>query len=270
MKIENLAQIQNQDGGFGRFHSMSYEMPITTEKALRRFLFLNLDKEEPIVKKTLNYVKKCLHKEITIPDRKEKVINWNAFTELMFSSWLTIFQVKDEKVLMIQDIWKNIIEASIIDNKFDINEYKKQYKLVYGNVGVREIDPGSFYMVCLLKNLLNDTAKKAYFNYIMERGIYYIYGKNLYQLPSVLASKATIYYLLAIKLISSYTTSEDDLHFVKKWIEANKSVDGYWQMDNLKPDGIIFPQSDNWRKRENKIKDINEFMNDILFSINNL
>ena len=36
MKIEDLAKIQNPDGGFGRFHSMSSDSSITTEK-LRRF-----------------------------------------------------------------------------------------------------------------------------------------------------------------------------------------------------------------------------------------
>ena len=32
MKIEYLASIQNIDGGFGRFHSMSSDRSITTEK----------------------------------------------------------------------------------------------------------------------------------------------------------------------------------------------------------------------------------------------
>ena len=51
MKIDYLALMQNPDGGFGRFHSMNSDNWITTEKALRRFLFLNLDKDYPIVKK---------------------------------------------------------------------------------------------------------------------------------------------------------------------------------------------------------------------------
>lgn len=58
MKIDYLALMQNPDEGFGRFHSMNSDNSITTEKALRRFLFLNLDKDYPIVKKNHRISKK--------------------------------------------------------------------------------------------------------------------------------------------------------------------------------------------------------------------
>ena len=102
MKIDYLALMQNPDGGFGRFHSMNSDNSITTEKALRRFLFLNLDKDYPIVKKTIEYLKKCLYKEILLPDRREKVLNWDVFEDLMFSAWLNVFKVNDEKVTITQ------------------------------------------------------------------------------------------------------------------------------------------------------------------------
>lgn len=264
MKIDYLALMQNPDGGFGRFHSMNSDNSITTEKALRRFLFLNLDKDYPIVKKTIEYLKKCLYKEIIVPDRREKVINWDVFEELMFSAWLNVFKVNDEKVTITQSAWKSVIENSIIDNKFNINEYKKQYYLMFGKKGLREISPSSFYMVCLLTNKLTQNAKQAYFKYIMEQGIYYIYNKNLFEVPTIFDSKNTIYYLLAIKLISPYANSKDELNFVKTWIYKNRSLGDYWDMPNLKPDGIVFPRADNWRKYENKLKDINSFISEIL------
>lgn len=263
MKIEDLALRQNLDGGFGRFHSMSSDSSITTEKALRRFLFLGLNKDFQIVEKCLQYVKKCLYKEIIVPDRREEVINWDVFEELMFSAWLNMFQVEDEKVASIQQVWKNVIENSIINNEFSFMEYKKQYRFMHGIKGLREIGPSSFYMVCLLKNKLTPSAKQAYFQYVMEHGIYYIYNKNLNEVPTVFDSKNTIYYLIAIKLISVYANLEMDLNFVKTWLNNNKS-DDYWDMSNLKPDGIVFPTSDNWRIYENKLVDINNFINEVL------
>ena len=267
MKIKDLVLRQNPDGGFGRFHSMNSDNSITTEKVLRRILFLNLDKNHSVVKKCIEYVKKCLYKDIIIPDRKEKVINWEVFEELMFSAWLNKFSVEDEKVTLNQLIWKSIIENSIIENKFNINEYKKQYRLMFGQAGLREISPSSFYMVCLLRDKLTISAKQAYFQYIMERGIYYIYYKNLFEVPTIFDSKNTVYYLVAIRLISPYVTSKDDLKFVKDWIYKNQSQDGYWHMLNLKPDGIVFPRGDNWRKKENKFEDINNFINEVLFEL---
>ena len=50
----------------------------------------------------------------------------------MFSAWLNVFKVNDEKVTITQSAWKSVIENSIIDNKFNINEYKKQYYLMFG------------------------------------------------------------------------------------------------------------------------------------------
>lgn len=267
MKIDDLALRQNHDGGFGRFHSMSSDSSVTTEKALRRFLFLKLDKDYSIVKKCLEYLKRCLYKEIIVPDRREKVINWDVFEELMFSTWLNIFKVNDEKVTSIQSVWKSVIENSIVDNKFNFKEYKKQYRLMFGEKGLREICPSSFYMVCLLTNKLSQNAKQAYFEYIMEQGIYYIYDKNLYEFPSIFDSKNTIYYLFAIKLISPYANSKDELNFVKTWISKNSSFDGYWDMPNLKPDGIVFPRADNWKKYENKLEDVNNFINEVLFAL---
>jgi len=266
MKLEYLESIQNPDGGFGRFHSMSKDKEITTEKALRRFWFLNLNKDTPIVNKCLEYVKKCLDKEIVIPDRREKVINWDVFEELMFASWLNLFEIKDEKILSIQLKWKEVIELSIINDKFDYFEYKKQYRIMFGKQGLREITPSNFYMVCLLKDFLSPLKKHAYFQYVMEKGIYYIYSKNLFELPKIFDSKDTIHYLVAIKLIKPYA-NEGDLNFVLSWLNENRKQNGNWEMPSLKSDGIIFPTSSNWRKIENKLSDINSFINGIVLTL---
>jgi len=263
MKIEYLRAMHNPDGGFGRFHSMSGDKAITTEKALRRLWFLNINNDHPVVKKCLDYVKKCLDKEIIVPDRREKVINWDVFEELMFSSWLNLFKIKDEKVTTNQLKWKQVIEQSINDGKFDYSEYKKQYRQMFGNIGLREISPSSFYMVCLLTDVLTPLAKQAYFYFIMEKGIYYIYDKNLYELPKLFDSKATISYLIAIKLIAPYA-SENELNFAKMWLEENRTSKGDWEMPSIKPDGIVFPLSENWRKLENKSADINRFINSVI------
>ena len=99
----------------------------------------------------------------------------------------------------------------------------------------------------------------------MEKGIYYIYNNNLYELPLIFDSKNTIYYLLAIKFIAPFS-KENDLNFVKEWLDNNRTSKEMWEMPNLKPDGIVFPTSENWRRSDNKISDINTFINDV-FSI---
>lgn len=267
MTIEKLIEKQQQDGSFGMFHSMSQDNSITTEKALRRFLFLDLDKKIPIVQKTIEYLKKCLYHEITIPDRREKVINWDAFEELMFSAWLNLFKVEDCTVYKVQLVWKKVIEDSVIDNQFSMEEYKKQYRCTFGVKGQREIDPSSFYMASLLVNQLSPKAKQAYFHYLMEQGIFYIYGNPLTEVPVLFDSKNTIYYLIAIKIVSSYASNKEDLKFILDWLEQNKSLDGDWHMTNLKPDGIVFPISNNWKHHQDKLKDINQFIDSVFVKL---
>ena len=53
MNIKELEAVQYLDGSFGRFHSMSSDNQITTEKALRRFLVLGLNKDNKVVNKCL-------------------------------------------------------------------------------------------------------------------------------------------------------------------------------------------------------------------------
>lgn len=112
----------------------------------------------------------------------------------MFSSWLNLFEVEDEKVVSIQLKWKSVIEKSIIDDKFDYTEYKKQYRLMFGNKGLREISPSSFYMVCLLKNILIPSAKKLTFNTLWKR-VYIIFMIKTYmicQKNSILKTQSVI------------------------------------------------------------------------------
>lgn len=259
IKDRDLELIQKEDGSFGYFHSMSNNSVITTEMVLRRLMFLECSNDQPILKKCITYLEKCLNKELIIPDRREKVINWDVFEELMFSSWLTIFNVSNSKIEFIKQRWKEIIEKSIVNDKFDYETYKKIYRERFGKEGKREINPATFYFVNLLKDVLDIKSKKCYFDFIMNKGIYYIYDKNLYELPLIFDSKNTISYLLAIKFASYYSINKEEVGFVKKWLDDNKKENG-WEINNIKPDGIIFPISGNWRNKENKHKDINNFI----------
>src|SRR5690606_1021550 len=139
-------------------------------------------------------------------------------------AWLKLFNYRDSLIEKVISRWKNIIEKSVVFGKIDYEEYKKQYRLEYGRSGVREISISNFYMVCLLKDVLDEDIKSAYFNYVMEKGIYYIYDNNLFELPHNFDSKQTINYLVAIKLISFYA-NKGDLDFVYEYLMKNRNED---------------------------------------------
>lgn len=266
MKVEKLRKTQQEDGSFGPFHSMSTNGLMTTEKALRRMYSLSFKRDSDILDKSIEYLRNLLHNKIVMPDRVEKVIPWAVFSELMFSAWLTLFNSLDEKVYDNRYKWNRVISLSNINGKFSYDVYKKEFQKMFGKLESRQrvIDPTCFYCVVLLVDCLNGDSQKAYFDYIMSQGIYYIYNKPLTCLPKNFDSKEAIQFLEAIKLASKYCVDDEDLKYVRKWLLDQRVSENSWSMINLKSDGIIFPKSKSWRKRTDKENDINRYLMDVL------
>ena len=55
--------------------------------------------------------------------------------------------------------------------------------------------------------------------------------------------------------------------FVVDWLNINKEYEGYWDMGATVKDGIRFPLSDSWRKRELRIKDCTYRISNLINSI---
>ncbi len=266
MNLTKLASLQLDDGSFGFFHSMSKDSTLTTEKVLRRCMFLDIDKSNSLLNNILIYVKRCLNREIETPDRKEKVLQWHHFENLMFTAWLNIFDDLNEKAKEIKSTWVSLIESSIKDNYFDFDLYKTNYQIVFGSLksGQRVIDPTCFYVVTLVKDKLSNKVSKCYFDYIMEKGIYYIYSKSLNTIPEVFDHQNTLSYLYAISLTASFNPKSSFLSSVKLWILNHQDQNGYWNLNNIKTDGVMLPISNNWKRRESKLNDIKKFMEKVL------
>lgn len=268
MNLEKIKQSQLNDGSFGPFHSMSYNSTFTTEKVLRRLMFLEIDKSNEVLYKTLNYVEACLDRKIIIPDRVEKVIQWDNFIDLMFSSWLTIFDFPSEKKDLIKEKWANLITQSITNFGFDYDLYKDNYQKTFGKLqGKRVLDPTNFYVVTLVKDILPIDKSSLYFDYILEKGIYYIYSDSLLIRPNDFNSNKTMYYLYALKLAATYKKDSLFLKEIEKWILSYRSQDGYWRLNKINTDGILFPQSGSWRSKINKLNDLKKYLESILNSI---
>lgn len=262
MKLDTLRKLQFDDGSFGPFHSMSSNGAMTTERALRRFYYLNLTSDHEIVRKTLKYVSECLDRDTIIPDRREMAIHWDAFCDLMFSSWLFLFSCHSSKVKEVRLQWISILEQSIVNGTFDKKKYSEVYRYYIKqlNSWERVINPASFYVVVLVKDGLSEAAKKSYLDYMMQQGIYYIYDKPLNRLPEKFGTKTSFEYLEAIRLVLPYTKDKEELLFIKEWIDKQ-----IYQIDEvmlyIKADGMMFPRlSENWRKKKSKQDDIASYL----------
>ena len=78
---KQIIEWQNADGGWGDYHSLAVagNSRITTEQAVRRLELLGYTIEDECIQKAVQYMCDCLVGKKTIPDRVEKVHDWNVF-----------------------------------------------------------------------------------------------------------------------------------------------------------------------------------------------
>lgn len=251
-----IVALQCEEGNWGYFHTLSNptkSRPITTEQALRRLQVLGYSVEDLPIKKAVSYMHECLAGNKQIPDRREKLHNWDIFTSLMLSTWIRRFTLEDTLTNNTAEEWAKVIKHAFINGRYDHNNYINSYTKVFNLAprGGRLVDFVSFYQVSLLTDFLDRDTEQAMFDYILrhEIGIYYIYDKCLLALPEEFKSKQTSRYIGAIEILAKYKNPvcKEMLKFVREWLYQFKEPDDLWDMGPTVKDGVYFPLSDSWR-----------------------
>lgn len=261
---KEILAIQESDGKWGCFHSLSqfYNSPITTEQALRRLERLGYTIEDECIQKTVEYMNDCLTGKKSIPDRQEKLHDWNIFTSLILATWIRRFTLDNPNANKVAKQWAEVVSSAFESGAYNHCEYIKSYHEILGMKpnGGRLIDFMNFYAISILSNLLDCKTEKALMHYALnkEGGIYYIYEKQLSVLPCSFESKEASRYLGAIELLSKYKFAKDELKFVATWLSEKKNANGKWDMGKVVNDKVYFPLSDDWRKKETREADCTE------------
>jgi hypothetical protein len=118
---KKIIELQQNDGSWGYFHSLSNptpKQPMTTEQALRRLEILGFTMEDKPIKKAVKYMNDCLIGKNRIPDREEKTHNWNIFTSLILSTWIRIFTNENKPANSITKKWCKLINNSFANNNY--------------------------------------------------------------------------------------------------------------------------------------------------------
>lgn len=255
---------QSEDGLWTNyFHTLSFPVTskeMTTEQSLRRLYHLGFTLEDEVIARTVAVLDAALAGDRQLPDRREKVIDWDVFTDLMLATWVRVFTQKSERANAVALTWARILDAGYASGAFSEPDYRAAYTAVFGQPpkGARFIDPFSFYTVSLPSGLLSDDTRRAALRHLLARpgGIYYVAGGPLSQTPDF-ASKAAVRYLNAIELLAPYVdkNSDHDLLFVRDWLNENRLPDGRWDMGPAARDNVSFPLSDSWRQKNARIDD---------------
>lgn len=260
--IRQIINLQHEDGSWGCFHSLSNPtkaQPMTTERALRRLYILGLTKDDEPIDIALRYMRECLSGKRRPPDRREKVLNWDMFEAHMLATWIRVFESDDPLALPIAQMWADIVARSFQNVVFDADAYAAEYRkhIPMLHKGERLIMLPQFYMVNLLKGLLDKEIENRFVDYIINRdkGIYYIYGARIVELPNLFASRQTSGYLAALEQLVGYSCAGEKLCFATEWLMSCRDENGEWDMGTSAKDGVYLPLSESWRKPEDRKRD---------------
>lgn len=252
---QQILSLQNEDGTWGyEFHSLSIptnKKPLTTEQALRRLKLLGFTIEDKPIRKAVDCMTACLSGERKIDNYREKTRDWDLFTRLMLSTWIRIFEPDNELALECAKYWVNRIEDAF-------NDEKCEDSVRAGFV--------TFYELNLLQGLLTEETESRMLDYVIhyEKGIYYIYGKRISELPRTFQSIDTSRYLEAVDILTGYKLAKEKLRFVREWLEEKQGEDGKWDLGAKAKDNLYFPLSDSWKTAENRKADCTEKISSIL------
>lgn len=265
-----IISLQDDEGKWGCFHTLSRlsNAPMTTEQALRRLKYLGFTIEDNCIEKAVEYMSDCLTHKKEIPDGKEKIQDWEIFSNLMLATWIRLFVDDNVAANRVAHQWAEVITAGFENGMFDYNKYVDTYAkaIRLPPKGARILGCTSFYPVSLVAGCLDKKIENAYIEHIINNdgGIYYIYERKISIVPEEFQSKKASHFLAAIELLSEYEVSKRQLLYVVNWLQQNKNARGKWDMGNIVNDKVYFPLSDSWRNAEIREADCTERINRIL------
>lgn len=263
-----IIEWQDEEGKWGDFHSLAVpgNSHITTEQALRRLEKLGYTMEDECIQKAVQYMNDCLVRKKNIPDRVEKIHDWNVFTALLLATGIRRFTKDNPAANRIAEQWAEITTEAFRSGNYQQEVYIDAYKRILKPNGERICGLETYYPVSLLCDCLEEKTECAFLDYILQfhKGIYYVYEGKLSILPEVFSSKEASHYLGAIELLARYKHAKSRLQFVADWLEANRSEKGSWDMGKTVNDKVYFPLSDDWRKAESREADCTERVEKLL------
>lgn len=255
--VKKVVDQQWNDGSWGQFHSLSSTagLEFTTEKAMRRLYNLGLDKEDEPIKKVMAYMESFLHGQVALRDRVEKKHDWGLLTRLFAITWLLKFDPDNATAREEADKWAKVVSAGFERDSFDQGLYTEAYQsILKPEHGKFTWGIQNFYIVSLLTRLLAAEIEDRFLDYIMNsnKGIYYIYDRNLTICPDEINSLNSVRFLTAHEILSGYESYPDKGRHISSWLLENRTPSGIWDFGPKVKDGMYTPLSDSWRKRRGR------------------
>lgn len=248
--VKELAQEQQADGSWGRFHSMDSTLKAcfpTSETAIRRALALGLDKDTPVLKKAVRFMEKVLTGKSVWSDRVEKSEGWPIGVETITAGTLAQAEPFHPAILKSWAYWVQIAERSFLTRKYDPKAEWQAHKELRG-IGI--IYLRSRYALTLLSaQKLPPSLDRLIVDWIWNHpeGIGYLGADMKHPQPVHIFN-----WLESLEILSAFQNCRDMMAQAMDWLWQQRNPDGLWDFGSKVSKSLYFPLSDDWRKTGNR------------------
>lgn len=254
--IKLLRDNQNEDGGFGRFHSQNSKVKqkySTTEKAIESVNILGLRRGNELVDKLCMHMEGILNKEIIWPDGYEKNKWYSAAQPVFVISKLSNFESTDRKYFEKCEMWLEILTETFKGEKYDPYLVDACSEKIIGcQIHGSYIGLNSIYLIELFANLskyINKDVQEKYLKWLYCDDVMIHYaGVNLRDFCHL---DISILYRLLFHL-SKFEVFHSMFFDEIKTLEKKYCINGFWDFGN---EFKVQKLSDNWREKQKRILD---------------
>jgi hypothetical protein len=258
--VTELRETQLPDGSWGRFHSrdssLKQRFP-TTELAIRRALALGMDANDPLLKRSLAYIRFIMDDQATWTDPPEKHEGWSVNTHFITAATLLLLNPNDVHALPVAQTWREIVSETFASGSYSPQAEREAHLRLNGiNTRGKYLKLAGLYPLLLLSSdfvHLSLKAEEALLDWIWTKpdGIYYVYCGCLSD-PPALKSPHFIGWLEAINLFSRFEYGRTLCRPLIDWLWNQRDSEGLWDFGPTSRDGFDLPLSENWQQPINR------------------
>jgi hypothetical protein len=261
--VQELADEQWADGGWGAFHSRSTRLKQripSTEFGVERALALGLDPKHPVLEKTTRYLLSIIDGETPFPDYHEKNDRWQTGMRLLLASTLSLIHPQYPVLDKDRKLWISIAEMTFRTGKYcEEDEIKAHAKLTGATVKGSYLVLNNRYQLNILGSIpgmLPMALERSLLQWLWERpnGIGYLEMPLHHEPPNHPAQIDR--WLASLELLarcfpSWVTFAQSSI----EWLWNQQNPQGYWDL-GARPSSLSnLPLSDDWRKKNNRVFD---------------
>jgi hypothetical protein len=261
--VQQLADEQWEDGGWGRFHSRDtrrkQRIP-TTEAGVERALSLGLDASHPILQKASVYILAVMQGDVEFPDYHEKNDRWPTGMRLFLASTLSLI-IPDYKALSDdRELWYEIARRTFRSGTYnEQDEIDAHAELTGATMKDSYLVLNGAYQLNILGSIprmLTDEFETALLQWLWDKpdGIGYL-GIPLNEPPPTNPGPFDRW-LRSLEVLSRLFPTW--VRFAQpsiEWLWRQRDERGYWDLGPRPSTTPFLPLSDDWRGRRNRLYD---------------